>query len=164
MATGQLRVEVRTAREAIPIVGARIEYFVGSSQVAFRVTDASGIAPAVEFDTPERALSLDADYTGTPYSVCSIRITANRYRPVRIGGIQLLADETAIQPVEMEPVIITIPVNERTPAVYDIPLHQLAAKEPHQAAEVGQPRILDRVVVPEYITVHLAGPTPAPTM
>ena len=87
MATGQLRVEVRTAREAIPIVGARIEYFVGSSQVAFRVTDASGIAPAVEFDTPERALSLDADYTGTPYSVCSIRITANRYRSVRIGGV-----------------------------------------------------------------------------
>lgn len=158
MATGQLRVEVRTAREAIPIVGARIEYFVGSSQVAFRVTDASGIAPAVEFDTPERALSLDADYTGTPYSVCSIRITANRYRSVRIGGIQLLADETAIQPVEMEPVIITSPVNERTPAVYDIPLHQLAAKEPHQAAEVGQPRILDRVVVPEYITVHLGRP------
>lgn len=161
MAIGYLRVETRVAFEAVPVLGARIEYFVNDALVTTNVTDASGVAPIVSFDAPERELSLDPDYTGLPYSVCSIRVTANRYRVTNVQNIQILAGETAIQPVELEPIDITSAPTQRVPLVVSIPSHPLASGEAWHAAEYEEcssPQILDRVVIPQYIRVHLGRP------
>lgn len=160
MATGYLKVELRAAENSYPVVGAHIDFFVGASLVATSVTDASGTSDTIAFDAPAKELSLDENYDGLVYSTCSITVYANRYRTTSVIDIQIFADETALQQLELEPMTILNSPNSRSAQIYRIPKHILNDETEWSSGsdDCTASLILDRVVIPQYITVHLGKP------
>lgn len=97
-----------------------------------------------------------------PYAEYTIQVTARGYHPVNVSGINVFADETAIQEVELEPTgeieeeqeNIVIPANT---LFGDYP-PKIAEAEVKPVAETGE-IVLNRVVIPEYVIVHDGAPT-----
>ena len=69
MAKGYLIIQARTAGGAVPIVGAEIRILDPQGSSVYELTtDESGETERVSLETMDRSLSLDPDYSGTPYT------------------------------------------------------------------------------------------------
>ena len=124
-----------------------------------------GNAEDVAICAPACALSLDENNTTTlPYAVCSLTARKPGYRTVRIQGIQIFAGQVTLARPEM------IPDTEEGKDIVDppviIPTHALFAGNGGSGPAPTNPctgsRVLDRVIVPKNITVHLANRRPRP--
>ena len=159
MATGILRIQAFAARQSAPVEGVTVN-IVGDGFTAARMTDAEGNAADVTLTAPDCALSLEEDNTTRlPYAVCSLTASKAGYRTVRIQGIQVFAGQVTLAQPEM------IPETEEGRDVEDppivIPLHPLFAGgggSGRAPADPCAPRVLDRVIIPKNITVHLGKP------
>ena len=159
MATGILRIQAFAARQSAPVEGVTVN-IVGDGFTAARMTDAEGNAADVTLTTPDCALSLEEDNTThLPYAVCSLTAWKAGYRTVRIQGIQVFAGQVTLAQPEM------IPETEEGRDVEDppiiIPPHPLFAGSGGSGrapADPCAPRVLDRVIIPKNITVHLGKP------
>lgn len=159
MATGILRIQAFAARQSAPVEGVTVN-ITGDGFTATRTTDAEGNAADVVLTTPDCALSLDEDNTTRlPYAVCSLTASKTGYRPVRIQGIQVFAGQVTLAQPEMIPETEEGRDVENPPVV--IPTHVLFAGGGGSGtppAEECVPRVLDRVIIPKNITVHLGKP------
>ena len=159
MATGILRIQAFAARQSAPVEGVTVN-IVGDGFTAVRMTDAEGNAADVTLTAPDCALSLEEDNTTRlPYAVCSLTASKAGYRTVRIQGIQVFAGQVTLAQPEM------IPETEEGRDVEDppivIPPHPLFAGgggSGRSPADPCAPRVLDRVIIPKNITVHLGKP------
>ena len=159
MATGILRIQAFAARQSAPVEGVTVN-IVGDGFTAARMTDAEGNAADVTLTAPDCALSLEEDNTTRlPYAVCSLTASKAGYRTVRIQGIQVFAGQVTLAQPEM------IPETEEGRDVEDppivIPPHPLFAGGGgggRAPADPCAPRVLDRVIIPKNITVHLGKP------
>ena len=159
MATGILRIQAFAARQSAPVEGVTVN-IVGDGFTAARMTDAEGNAADVTLTAPDCALSLEEDNTTRlPYAVCSLTASKAGYRTVRIQGIQVFAGQVTLAQPEM------IPETEEDRDVEDppivIPPHPLFAGgggSGRAPADPCAPRVLDRVIIPKNITVHLGKP------
>ena len=159
MATGILRIQAFAARQSAPVEGVTVN-IVGDGFTAARMTDAEGNAADVTLTAPDCALSLEEDNTTRlPYAVCSLTASKAGYRTVRIQGIQVFAGQVTLAQPEM------IPETEEDRDVEDppivIPPHPLFAGgggSGRATADPCAPRVLDRVIIPKNITVHLGKP------
>ena len=159
MATGILRIQAFAARQSAPVEGVTVN-IVGDGFTAVRMTDAEGNAADVTLTAPDCALSLEEDNTThLPYAVCSLTASKAGYRTVRIQGIQVFAGQVTLAQPEM------IPETEEGRDVEDppivIPPHPLFAGgggSGRAPADPCAPRVLDRVIIPKNITVHLGKP------
>ena len=159
MATGILRIQAFAARQSAPVEGVTVN-IVGDGFTAARMTDAEGNAADVTLTAPDCALSLEEDNTTRlPYAVCSLTAWKAGYRTVRIQGIQVFAGQVTLAQPEM------IPETEEGRDVEDppivIPPHPLFAGgggSGRAPADPCAPRVLDRVIIPKNITVHLGKP------
>ena len=159
MATGILRIQAFAARQSAPVEGVTVN-IVGDGFTAARMTDAEGNAADVTLTAPDCALSLEEDNTTRlPYAVCSLTASKAGYRTVRIQGIQVFAGQVTLAQPEM------IPETEEGRDVEDppivIPPHPLFAGgggSGRAPADPCTPRVLDRVIIPKNITVHLGKP------
>ena len=159
MATGILRIQAFAARQSAPVEGVTVN-IVGDGFTATRMTDAEGNAADVTLTAPDCALSLEEDNTTRlPYAVCSLTASKAGYRTVRIQGIQVFAGQVTLAQPEM------IPETEEGRDVEDppivIPPHPLFAGgggSGRAPADPCAPRVLDRVIIPKNITVHLGKP------
>ena len=159
MATGILRIQAFAARQSAPVEGVTVN-IVGDGFTAARMTDAEGNAADVALTAPDCALSLEEDNTTRlPYAVCSLTASKAGYRTVRIQGIQVFAGQVTLAQPEM------IPETEEGRDVEDppivIPPHPLFAGgggSGRSPADPCAPRVLDRVIIPKNITVHLGKP------
>ena len=159
MATGILRIQAFAARQSAPVEGVTVN-IVGDGFTAVRMTDAEGNAADVTLTAPDCALSLEEDNTTRlPYAVCSLTASKAGYRTVRIQGIQVFAGQVTLTQPEM------IPETEEGRDVEDppivIPPHPLFAGgggSGRAPADPCAPRVLDRVIIPKNITVHLGKP------
>ena len=159
MATGILRIQAFAARQSAPVEGVTVN-IVGDGFTAARMTDAEGNAADVTLTAPDCALSLEEDNTTRlPYAVCSLTASKAGYRTVRIQGIQVFAGQVTLAQPEM------IPETEEGRDVEDppivIPPHPLFAGgggSGRAPADPCAPRVLDRVIIPKNITVHLGKP------
>ena len=159
MATGILRIQAFAARQSAPVEGVTVN-IVGDGFTAARMTDAEGNAADVTLTAPDCALSLEEDNTTRlPYAVCSLTASKAGYRTVRIQGIQVFAGQVTLAQPEM------IPETEEGRDVEDppivIPPHPLFAGGGgggRAPADPCTPRVLDRVIIPKNITVHLGKP------
>ena len=132
----------------------------GSGFTAHRITDAEGNAEDVAICAPACALSLDENNTTTlPYAVCSLTARKPGYRTVRIQGIQIFAGQVTLAQPEM------IPETEEDRDVVNppivIPEHSLFTGDGGSGPDPMEncvPRVLDRVIIPKNITVHLGKP------
>ena len=159
MATGILRIQAFLARQSAPLEGVTVTV-AGDGFTVTRTTDAAGNAGDVVISAPACALSLDESNTTTrPYAVCSLTAARPGYRTVRIQGVQIFAGQVTLAQPEM------IPETEEGRAVPNppvvIPEHALFSGSGGSGpvpAEACVPRVLDRVIVPKNITVHLGRP------
>lgn len=90
-------------------------------------TDASGQTGTIELTTPPVEYSLEPEST-QPYSEYTLTISAPGYETAVINNTQLLAGETAVQPVQLVPL-------ETAPSDIVIPAHTLYGEYPPKIPE-----------------------------
>ena len=159
MTTGILRIQAFLARQSAPVEGVLVQ-ISGDGFTASRTTDAEGNAADLEIEAPACTLSLDEANTTRPYAVCSLTASKTGYRTVRIQGIQIFAGQVTLAQPEM------IPATEEGRDIADppvvIPAHALFAGDggsgPAPVDDCTSTQVLDRVIIPKNITVHLGRP------
>ena len=153
--TGTLRIQTFAARQSAPMEGVTVAV-QGDGFTLHCITDATGSAADIPVDAPACALSLDEDNTTRPYAIVSLTATKPGYRTVRIEGIQIFAGQVTLAQPQM------LPDTEEGKDIPDAPIvippHALFAGSGPQPREACTPRVLEQVVIPKNITVHLGKP------
>ena len=156
--TGTLRIQTFAARQSAPVEGVTVTV-QGDGFTLHRITDATGSAADIPVEAPACALSLDEDNTIRPYAVVSLTAAKSGYRTVRIEGIQIFAGQVTLAQPQM------LPVTEEDRDIPDAPIiippHALFAGSGGsgpQPRENCTPRVLEQVIIPKNITVHLGKP------
>lgn len=160
MQTGYLRAEVTTGFEALPIIALVTIRFTDCTSKNY-VTDASGATVGIPVEAPDPEESLDPANEELPYETVDVEVSAESYRKVRVRGVQVFAGQTALVQVSMEPELIgPREAGSDGTVIYDIPPNRVDAGSGQDVPDAGiAPAILDSVVIPEYVTVHLGRPT-----
>ena len=155
MGKGNLIIQVVAAEGAILIEGANITLMDENGVVLHElVTDISGHAQEVTLDAPDVALTEDPYATARRYSVYTAKVRAMGYRPVTYNGIMVFDQATFIQVIEMHPALSRSGPQEEE--IVDVGGHALDEPiVPEQQRPIPPVRVLDRVVIPNFITVHL---------
>ncbi len=158
MAIGYLVIQARTAHDALPLSGVQIRIMDHQEKIIYELTtDESGETEKISLETLERTLSLDPNFSGTPFISYNVLALANGFNSVHIVGIPILEGETAIQPIEFIP----MRKQQRTPSVTEIQIGAPAVSTTgnrYQEGPVTESRVLRQVVIPNPITVHLGSP------
>ncbi len=162
MPTGWIRVQA-VSGGILSVPGVDVELRDGQNQlIAAFATDENGDSAPVRVETPPRELSLQEQNQQLPYSEYNVYARAEGYLPVEILGVQAFEGQTGLTVLQMEPTDL-LGTPQAQPQQVNIPEH-------HLIDPIGQPasvapteecpgRILNQVVIPEYITVHLGAPT-----
>ncbi|MEG0832742.1 MAG: peptidoglycan-binding protein [Oscillospiraceae bacterium] len=87
-------------------------------------------------------------------------VSSPNYRTTTVNGVQVFAGETALLPVDLLPISLLTQFScDNSPVVIDIPPNGIDAGSSSDKPDEGiSNNILDRVVIPEYIVVHLGRP------
>ncbi len=156
--TGILRIQAFGARQSSPIEGVLVTVS-GNGFTAQRITDETGTAADLSIEAPSCALSLQEDNTIRPYAVVDVTAAKAVFRTVRIQGVQIFAGQVTLAQPEM------IPETEEDRDVVNppivIPEHSLFTGDGGSGPDPMEncvPRVLDRVIIPKNITVHLGKP------
>ena len=156
--TGTLRIQTFAARQSAPMEGVTVAV-QGDGFTLHCITDATGSAADIPVEAPACTLSLDEDNTTRPYAIVSLTAAKPGYRTVRIEGIQIFAGQITLAQPAM------IPVTEEGKDIPDAPIvippHPLFAGSGGSGAQPVEncvPRVLDKVIIPKNITVHLGKP------
>ena len=156
--TGTLRIQTFAARQSAPVEGVTVAV-QGDGFTLHCITDATGSAADIPVEAPACTLSLDEDNTTRPYAIVSLTAAKPGYRTVRIEGIQIFAGQITLAQPAM------IPVTEEGKDIPDAPIvippHPLFAGSGGSGAQPVEncvPRVLDKVIIPKNITVHLGKP------
>lgn len=163
MNTGSIQVITRTGGEApVGDVQITIQRSCAGQMATYR-TDAQGYSDPVVVPAPPKELSLDENNTQRPYSVYDVTAVAEGYQAAVVNGVQVFEDENSL--LEMYLIPTEEPGTFRaSPDITNIPPHPLtpgtARETPSRGPEqnCAAQRILQEVVVPEKITVHLGKP------
>ena len=75
--------------------------------IAMRLTDRNGLIKPIEIPVPERSASLTPDSGETPFAVVNLYARLKGYEQIEIENLQVFADTTTNQNLEM------IPLSER---------------------------------------------------
>ena len=155
MGQGYLMVRTSMANDALPIEGAVVTIKDDSGKTLYtKETNASGETEPVALYAPDKELSLDVNYTGVPYSTYRVEVTHPGFVAEIFTGVQIFDTEEAVLIVDMHPLLEGMePVH-----ITEIPPHQLVTGELRAQQAPTAPiagRILQRVIIPDFITVHL---------
>lgn len=161
MAIGYLKIQARTAHDALPLISAsiRIQDAQGGS-VYDLTTDENGETRTVPLETLDKSYSLSPYYSGIPYTNYSVLARAAGFNSIYVSGIPIYDGELAVLPLSL------IPMQEmqRSPIQSEIyvgaPAVSLAGPR-SQEGPSGAPYVLRQVVIPDPITVHLGPPKSA---
>ncbi len=156
--TGTLRIQTFAARQSAPMEGVTVAV-QGDGFTLHCITDATGSAADIPVEAPACTLSLDEDNAIRPYAVVSLTAAKSGYRTVRIEGIQIFAGQITLAQPAMIPVTEEGKDIPNAPIV--IPPHPLFAGSGSSGAQPVEnctPRVLDKVIIPKNITVHLGKP------
>ena len=159
--TGTLRIQTFAARQSAPVEGVTVAV-QGDGFTLHRITDATGSVADIPVEAPACTLSLDEDNTTRPYAIVSLTAAKPGYRTVRIEGIQIFAGQVTLAQPQMLP--DTEEGRDIPDAPIIIPPHALFAGSGGsgpQPRENCTPRVLEQVIIPKNITVHLGKPAAA---
>jgi len=155
MGQGYLIVRASMANDVLPVQDAVVTVRDDSGQILYTLkTDTSGETEAVALCAPDRALSLDPGFFGVPYSTYQVELQADGFVTEVINGVQILDGEEAVEQVDMHPLI----PGENEVHILDIEPHVQVLNEPRYQRGPIEPlagRAMQRVFIPEIITVHL---------
>lgn len=163
IATGYLLVQTSVGDQAYALPQAMVRiYKVENDEVVFEdffMTDEAGKTESVPLYAPARSLSLNEANEARPYETYNVQIRANGFEWEEILGVQIFAGEYSILNVEPIPTRLERS-SQRNIAV--IPDHHLLTNEGGNNTGQTPPnttaRILNQIVIPTNITVHLGRP------
>ncbi len=160
--TGTLRIQTFAARQSAPVEGVTVAVQGGRLSPCTASLMPPAAPPIFPLKPPACALSLDEDNTTRPYAIVSLTAAKPGYRTVRIEGIQIFAGQVTLAQPQMLPVTEEDRDIPNAPII--IPPHALFAGSGGSGPQPVQhctPRVLDQVVIPKNITVHLGKPAAA---
>ena len=161
---GSLKVEVLTNRTRRPIEGAKITISYSGkpdSTVEEVSADDSGMSEKLTLDAPPLEYSMEPS-ENQPFAQYTVKVTAPGYRPVSISGVQVFAEQLALQQVRMaeenkeESQIDSIVIPANT-LFGDFP-PKIAESEIKPVSDSGE-IVLSKVVIPEFVVVHDGPPS-----
>lgn len=163
IATGYLQVQTSLGNQAYAIKQAMVRiYKVNNDEVVFEdflMTDEQGKTENVALYAPARSLSLNEENDDRPYEIYNVQVRANGFEMEEILGVQIFAGEYSILNVEPLPTRIQRSAQRNIDVIPD---HHLLTNEGGNNAGQTPPnttaRILNQVVIPTNITVHLGRP------
>lgn len=181
MEQGTLLVKLEAAREALPVRGTVTIFETVDGvrrQVIQFMTDLDGLTTPVTLNAPDRALSLMPDNTEQVYAAYDVEVEADGYSPMLFEGVQVYSGVEAYLPVTMVPIFSAVDVSptsvssDTDAASADARQQLIRTTIPAPAIEgesssgpaplttcnLQEPRVLDSVFIPQYITVHLGKP------
>ncbi|MGL5351771.1 MAG: spore cortex-lytic protein, partial [Clostridium sp.] len=163
MAIGKLQFQLYTGEESAPVTDAEIiiiDKESGTPLVDGPIKlDINGKSPEIELYTYDKSLSLSPSTTA-PYKTYDAVIMSKNFKNQFIQNIPIFDGITSIEKVPMIPKtrgmddaeIINIPPNgllDSEPPILD----------PKLPPQGKTPKVLEKPVIPKYITVHLGSPT-----
>lgn len=157
---GQLQVSVTSSIGMFPVEGANVKIASTGdpqNQISELETDESGQTKVLDLQVPPLNWSLDPETLEQPYAEYNIEVTAKGYETVYVSGVQVFADQLALQQIRINPLETTEEEEKRV----IIPVHTLFGEYPPKIPEeeikdipeTGE-IVLSRVVIPEYVIVH----------
>lgn len=165
MNCGTLRVQSFAARLSSPVPQVTVT-ITGSDFTHTLITDDEGNADDLLIPAPACGYSLDeANDTVLPYATVDLTAAKEGYRPLTIQGVQVFAGQVTLAPLELVPAESQARSVEGETTV--IPVHALYAgtggsgPTPEEFCEGDW--VLNRVVIPQKITVHLGKPAASAT-
>lgn len=99
---GGLIVEVKTARGALPVEGARVEIGSGDSVIRTLYTDRSGRTERISLSTPSKNLSLTPGIPNS-FSTYTVSVSQKGFHKFTSKSVPVFSGITSIQPVELIP-------------------------------------------------------------
>ncbi|MCI2047410.1 MAG: peptidoglycan-binding protein [Faecalibacterium sp.] len=165
MANGTLLVQTAAARQSSPIAGVSV-IVTGDGFTKTLLSDSEGNTAEFSVPTPACRYSLEeSNSTVLPYATVTVVASLEGYRTVTIEGVQVFPDQLTVVNAELvtsageaEPI--------PDPAVL-IPVHALYAGtggsgpapiDDCSDSSEGGVEVLDKVIIPTKITVHLGKP------
>lgn len=159
MAIGYLSIQARTAHEAVPLSGVRIQILDDVGNIVYALTtDENGETEAMPLETVDKRFSLNQYYSGTPYVNYSVLAQAAGFNSALISDIPIFDGETAVLPIALVP----MQEMQRSASRTEINIGEPAVamqEQRNQEGSVATPYVLRQVVIPNPITVHLGAPS-----
>lgn len=105
---GKIFVRVTLSKAQIPIMGAHVNFLKsdGAASILLKtqLTDENGKTSEIEFDTPDEENSQNDINSDDRFFVCDIVISHPLYYTTYIKNVQIFANQTSIQEVNVLPV------------------------------------------------------------
>ncbi|MEG2018430.1 MAG: hypothetical protein RR128_08235, partial [Clostridium sp.] len=168
MAFGKLEFQLYLGEEAIPVTEAQVLVISKDSEEIISGTysvNENGKTLPINLYTYDKILSEISENLIQPYKTYDALILSNKFQNKYIRDIPIFAGVTSIQMVQMVPKtrggmdldIVNIPPNALLTDSQSISDEELKAET--MADYMQNPKVLSKVVIPEYITVHLGAPS-----
>ena len=171
MPNGTLRVYASVADQAAPLAGVRLAVQGESGTVLARLeTDAAGAAGPLSLEAPDARYSLEEDNrTVRPYAVYRLIAEADGWQGQILDGVQVFAGQETVARLSFlpaapadAPTLADTRTEEQHVEITTIPPHVLFAGGGGSGPtpeESPDSRVLNEVVIPKKITVHLGKPS-----
>ncbi|MCL1873045.1 MAG: carboxypeptidase regulatory-like domain-containing protein [Clostridiales bacterium] len=147
-----------------PIGAAQVRIMTrgGGNTIEVVTTDSSGRAPLLYLPAPPVEYSMSADQ-GQPFSEYDVEVTLEGFESVRVNGVQVYPESTALQDVDLTPQVLeeeTLEeINIEPPTLWGNFPPKIPEQDVKPLPEPTGLVVLDQVVIPEFVVVHAGRPT-----
>jgi len=124
-ATGYLRIHAYESYAQLPLQDVAVTVTASDgTAIAMALTDRNGAAGPIPVPVPDLEESLSPDPSERPFAVVNIYAHKRGYERIEAENLQLFADTTTIQPLEMIP-LSELPGSFNQLLVFDTPPQNL---------------------------------------
>lgn len=124
-ATGYITVHAYTSYALLPLKDVAVTVTaIDGTAIAMRLTDRNGLIVPIEIPVPERSASLNPNTGETPYAVVNLYARLKGYEQIEIENLQVFADTTTNQNLEMIP-LSELPGAWNQTEIFDTPRQNL---------------------------------------
>ena len=124
-ATGYITVHAYTSYALLPLKDVAVTVTAtDGTAIAMRLTDRNGLIVPIEIPVPERSASLKPNTGEIPYAVVNLYARLKGYEQIEIEYLQVFADTTTNQNLEMIP-LSELPGAWNQTEIFDTPRQNL---------------------------------------
>ena len=124
-ATGYIQVRAYTSTAQFPIEDVAITVTAtDGTAIAMRLTDRNGLISPIEIPVPDRAESLQPNPPERPFAIVNLYARARGYEQIEAENLQVFADTTTYQNLEMIP-LAELPTTWDQTVIFNTPPQNL---------------------------------------
>ena len=124
-ATGYIQVRAYTSTAQFPIEDVAITVTAtDGTAIAMRLTDRNGLISPIEIPVPDRVESLQPNPPERPFAIVNLYARARGYEQIEAENLQVFADTTTYQNLEMIP-LAELPASWDQTVIFNTPPQNL---------------------------------------